>query len=345
MNGKVTQRDVAKKAGVSHVTVSLALRGHPGIPAETRERIRAIADGLGYVPDPMLSALSSYRKRKRPQAFQANIAWINNFRHSDELYAYDFGEYYEGAVERSRELGFQLEEYRIAEAGQDWKGLKRILLSRGVQGILLAPSEKPNARFELDLTAFSAVRFGYSYSHPILNTVANMQFTTVVSAVENLAALGYKRIGLVITEEVHARTGLRFLGGFAAAQSQFPKKDRISPLALPENSDVPKVIAAWVARQKIDCILSIHGMGRYRQLLAAGLQIPERIGYADLGLAADEPLLSGICQNSKVVGAKAVDLVVSMIHMQERGVPANCAHILVDGYWIAGKTTRRQGSV
>jgi hypothetical protein len=29
MNGNVTQRDIAKKAGVSHVTVSLALQGHP----------------------------------------------------------------------------------------------------------------------------------------------------------------------------------------------------------------------------------------------------------------------------------------------------------------------------
>ncbi len=60
---KVTVRDIAQQAGVHYATVSRALSGHPSIPDHTKERIRTIAKQLGYVPDPMLSALAAYRTR------------------------------------------------------------------------------------------------------------------------------------------------------------------------------------------------------------------------------------------------------------------------------------------
>jgi LacI family transcriptional regulator len=47
---RVTSNDVAARAGVSQPTVSRALRGAPRIAGETRERIREIADELGYIP-------------------------------------------------------------------------------------------------------------------------------------------------------------------------------------------------------------------------------------------------------------------------------------------------------
>lgn len=45
----VTLADIAKKAGVSTVTVSNALSGQKGVSDEMREKIRRIADELGYV--------------------------------------------------------------------------------------------------------------------------------------------------------------------------------------------------------------------------------------------------------------------------------------------------------
>ncbi len=62
---RITQKHIAEAAGVSKSAVSLALRNHPSLPRATRERIRRLADRMGYYPDPALSALMGYRHGHR----------------------------------------------------------------------------------------------------------------------------------------------------------------------------------------------------------------------------------------------------------------------------------------
>ena len=54
-------RDVARTAGVSITTVSHALNEKGGVSAETRARVRAVAEELGYRPDPRGRQLASGR--------------------------------------------------------------------------------------------------------------------------------------------------------------------------------------------------------------------------------------------------------------------------------------------
>ena len=44
--------DVARAAGVSTATVSRALRGLPNVTEATRDRVRRVAEELGYAPLP-----------------------------------------------------------------------------------------------------------------------------------------------------------------------------------------------------------------------------------------------------------------------------------------------------
>ena len=71
--------DVANRAGVSAMTVSRALRNGASIAAETRDRIKAAIDELGYVLDQSAGSLSS----KRTAFVAALIPSINNSNFAD----------------------------------------------------------------------------------------------------------------------------------------------------------------------------------------------------------------------------------------------------------------------
>jgi len=53
----VRLKDIAAQAGVSVMTVSKALRGAPDISAQTKTRIKLLAQQMGYVPDSMAQGL------------------------------------------------------------------------------------------------------------------------------------------------------------------------------------------------------------------------------------------------------------------------------------------------
>ena len=60
----VTLKDIAEKAGVSSMTVSRVMNGKTGAVSQaTSERIRKIAQEMGYVPNSSARALASRSSR------------------------------------------------------------------------------------------------------------------------------------------------------------------------------------------------------------------------------------------------------------------------------------------
>ena len=59
--GMVKLKDVAAAAGVSQATASLVLNNRPGVNAQTRARVLAIAKRLGYAPNPLARNLATRR--------------------------------------------------------------------------------------------------------------------------------------------------------------------------------------------------------------------------------------------------------------------------------------------
>lgn len=62
-SGRPTLADVAKRAGVSEITASRAMRGVKTVGPELAEAVRAAAKAVGYVPDPAARALASKTSR------------------------------------------------------------------------------------------------------------------------------------------------------------------------------------------------------------------------------------------------------------------------------------------
>ena len=340
MNRRITQRDIAREAGVSHVTVSLALRESPSIPKHTRDHIRAIAERIGYSPDPMLMALSSYKKQQRPAAHQATIAWVIGSPAATKTGEGDFMGYYLGAEARAQQLGYVLETIDIKGELGEPKRLRRLLEARNITGLILAPSHLPphlNHGFDFDLSRYSAVRIGYSYRTPVLNTVVNAQFRTTLAAVQKVVAMGYRRVGMILTKEVDERTYWQFSGAYLAGVHMLPRKNWIDPFYAPK-VDWEKDFFEWFEKQKIDCLVAAGYGWLCRAMIQRGIKIPEEVGYVDTQLPEVESYFTGLHQNARQIGRGAVDLLVGMMHRHEVGLPETPSHLLIEGSWRDGET-------
>lgn len=70
----VTLKDVARRAGVSHTTVSRALRNHDAISKRTIKRIKELAAEMGYIPSHVARGL----KTNRSHAIGVIVPHINH---------------------------------------------------------------------------------------------------------------------------------------------------------------------------------------------------------------------------------------------------------------------------
>ena len=336
---RISQRDLARMAGVSHTTISLALRNDPSISKELRNRIQSIAAQHNYQPDPALAVLNAYRLGKNITPFQGNIAWIINFEHKEDWRRMLQTEgYFEGARKRAQELGYNLEEFWIGAPDLTPKRATQILATRGVRGIIVAPL--PTAgEIDLDWSQFSSVVLGYSLTNPKLHMVMNHQSRNMRIVVRRLHDMGYRRIGFAMPQSVDERIDHSYLSGFMIEQYILPDSACKIPFMLSENFD-EKSFNAWFDENKPDVVISsassIYQVIEW--LNKKNLRIPKDIGVALAALPFGDTLISGISENVHLIGAMAVDAVVAMIHRNEVGIPSQPTRTLIQGIWIPGKT-------
>src|SRR5882762_6787627 len=76
---QITLKDIARKAGVSVMTVSRALRNQSNLSSETRDRVQAIAEEMGYRPNPLVAALMTYRRSARRIDKSQTLAFLTSF--------------------------------------------------------------------------------------------------------------------------------------------------------------------------------------------------------------------------------------------------------------------------
>jgi hypothetical protein len=69
--------------------------------------------------------------------------------------------------------------------------------------------------------------------------------------------------------------------------------------------------------------------------------VPDDIGVAYHTLDEKSRYLSGMKKNSYQIGVMAVDLLVDMLHRNERGTPARPYLLMVEGSWVEGNTLRK----
>ncbi|HVU32226.1 MAG TPA: LacI family DNA-binding transcriptional regulator [Opitutaceae bacterium] len=333
-----TQKDVARKAGVTQATVSLALRNHPDVSGETCARIQEIARKLGYSPDPYLAGLSAYRKTRRPVKFQASLAWLSNYPDGETWRNFPaFRGYFDGATTRARELGYRFEEFRLVGRGMTAGRMGQILAARNIGGILVAPQPRAGMKLDFPFERFSAVTFGYTLTDPQLHLTALHIYRSMETAFRRLIALGYRRPGLAIASESDRRADRNWSAAFWSEQRELPERNRL-PLLLGQPLDRATFLA-WYRRHEPDVVLAIWPEV-CDWLREAGIAVPAKAGFALLTVPDGGAVYSGIWENPNLIGAKAVEFLIDLMHRSERGVPEVPLSMLVAGTWVDGRTVR-----
>ncbi|MGE9293994.1 MAG: LacI family DNA-binding transcriptional regulator [Puniceicoccales bacterium] len=329
-NRRPTQMDVARIAKVHRSTVSLALKRHPNIAPETCDRIKKIAEDIGYLPDPMLTALSVYRYKKQDAAFQGTLAWLATTTPQFHWKNFIYKRFYEAARDQARTHGYGIEIFDLGEKGLTASRLGQILRSRNIQGILVCPQPNPHMEIDFPWEHFAAITFGFSLKKPQLHTVAASQYNGAVTVIRKLHAAGHERIGYLAIHD--DRMNNNMLAGYLSESFIVNKTIPLPPLH-PTDCH-PKKIAQWYERYRPTAILGPPDIEeRARE---AGLPVDE-LTLACAFLPHRQWDLSGIYEDAEQIGRVAADNLVAMIQQGERGIPTSPRITLVEGKWLENR--------
>jgi LacI family transcriptional regulator len=336
---RVSLRDVARAVGVSHVTVSLALRHDPRISAERRRQVEAAAARLGYRPDPMLSSLAAYRQAKQPVTIRSTVAWLNQWENPQALrQLHEFDGYWRGARATAERLGYRLEEF-VVKRDLTAARLQKILLTRNIRGILIPPHPTGFDLPEFDWSLFSIVRFGASVKVPRAHIVTSDQTKCAAMAFARVHERGYRRIGYVSSLRFDRDTKGNFRAGYLSSQDALlPVRQHLPDLFLGETPTGREVrnLRRWLKTAAPDAIIAT--LSCLPELLeGAGCRVPDDIAVATLSVA-DGHFDSGVDQDSFEIGQVAMSTLAGLIYQNERGIPEHCRRILVEGQWVDGRS-------
>jgi LacI family transcriptional regulator len=336
-HANVTIRDVARVAGLSLATVSLALRNSPRVKAATLARVHTAAKQVGYRPDPLVAALMS-RLRGGQTAEGVNIIAILNIGAETRasIPADSFiGQINVGLHERAQELGFKPEHFNALGPAMTPRRMGDILHHRGINAVIVPPLKQHTESVDLDWSHFAAVAVGYSLRDPALHRVCPDQYMGMRLAVDRLVKLGYRRIGLCLDAFTDQRV-FRKWSAVIAWHNEKVGRELAVPVLL-EAGIYRESFQAWFRKHRPEAIISPVQpiVGWVREL---GLRVPEDVGFCHACWTDRRDPCAGIDQQPQIIGRAAVDMVVGQVHRNERGLPAHPTVLEVLPAWADGPT-------
>lgn len=331
-------KDVAALAGFAPATVSLALRNSRALPQATRDAIWVAARRLRYQRNPLVAALMATRRGNRPVEQHTALALVTSHPAHDPWRAQrTFTELAQGAEDRAAGLGYQLEEFSLCAAGMTGGRLRQVLRARNIHGLLINPLPHNERNLALDVSDFAVIGLGASIQSPTIERVSNDHFQSILLAMAECHRLGYRRVGLVVSREMSERLENRWLSGYLLAQHRLEPAGRVAPLMPPATSEIFDALPAWVRREKPDAVI----FGWFD--LPYQMRLPRSLGLVALSVYHLAGPLSGIFQDSRAIGAVAIDHLIARIQNSNFGPDATARLHLQQGRWVPGQTAPGRG--
>lgn len=327
---------IAEQAGVSRAAVSMALRNHPRIPASTREKIQAIAEEMGWKPNPLLAEAMSAIRAGQPPVDRVTLAWVTTGPRRETWRDSPFDvRCHAGAKERAENAGYRLETFWLGDANNNADRLGDILYNRGISGVLVAPLLIPDV-LALQWERFAAATVAHTLIAPRLHSANDNHVAAARVCVARLHACNRHRIGLALSAKLDHRVADLWSAGFLLETFEEGLADP-KLLHRPEEELDEADFIRWVKKAKPDGII-----GTNRRipdwLKSAGYKVPKDIAYTGLDLDTSDGKHAGIFQDARAIGAGAIDMIAGQLLRHERGVPDKPKTSIIDGHWIDGAT-------
>lgn len=304
----VKLEDVARRAGVSKATVSLALNGSDRINAQTRARVERLAKEMGYRPNPYARRLATRKSRQigliLPDIENGYYAALAKHIFND-LSAGGYG------LSISMSMNSRLTERRAV--GE--------MIENRVDGLLLAPVNVPNADAGylkmLDDAGIPTVLVTSSY--PGLNrpTVMCDLYGGMRMMLEELYRRGYRRLALLTGPDGAYCLDLR-----KAAYLDFLRKKGMDFQLVRHMDDVgyddgARAAEALAGADAIACVNDQMALGVLNELRRRGLRVPEDVavaGFDDSAFATVSPVpIATVRQDLRRVAAEAVERILNLV--------------------------------
>ena len=272
--GSMRMRDVAKRAGVSTMTVSRALNEPSKVSTEMRERVSRAVQEIGYLPNHLARSLSSSRSTTAGLI----VPSIDNSIYTQTV---------KGLSVVLRSHGFQL---MIAECGYDPAGEEELIaafLTQRVSGLVLHNAEhSARAQAMIRQAGIPVVENGNLPRAPLDMAVSYSNRDAAYAMTMHLGRLGYRRIGFASLFSHNNDRSRDRIEGYRAALAQLgqaPDPRLIVETARGLGAGAEAVVRVVQAVAEVDalfCAGDVLAVGALFECQRRGWAVPGRIAIA-----------------------------------------------------------------
>jgi LacI family transcriptional regulator len=310
-------KDIALDLGVSLMTVSKALRNHSDISQQTRDRVLKRMRELNYQPDWIARSMVTRR------------TYLVGLVIPDLMHSF-FAEVAKGVARKLAPLGYHAMILNTEEDGETERRHVEILLTRKVDGLIIASAQRPGQvemfetlhRREVPYVLIDRVINGVD-----ANFVGTKDEDLGAMATAHLFDQGRKRVAHIRGPQTG--TGTLRLKGYRRALTKRGVTIRPDYIVSGQYGDntgyeaMRELLKASPRPDGVFCYNDPVAAGAVKAVLEAGLRVPEDIAIIGAGNVHYSDLLrvplSTIDQSSAAIGETAAELLCECMEAKEPG--------------------------
>ena len=317
-----TMADIAREAGVTAMTVSRALSKDGVVSEETRKKVRAVADRLGYVLDGTAAGLSS----RRSGFVAVVIPTLNNS---------NFAETVQGITDRVAISGLQvLLGYTNYVIEEEERVIETLLVRRPEAIVVTGGNHTPRARRLLSNAGIPVIEMWDIPVDPIDQVVGVSNLDAGRLMVGRLHDKGYRNIGFIGGATTRDPRGSdRRLGYEQAVRAAGYSEPKVvtygaPPISMRQGANALKqLLRTWPDVDAVMCVSDLLAFGVLSECLRQGIKVPQDLAIAGFGnydvSECSVPSLTTIDVRARDLGTTAADVVLRCL--AERGTPRSKA--------------------